>query len=295
LGREGELEKAIDVPGRYAYPSLSPDARSIAYRLMDGPNTAVWIHDLVSKQSRRLTFQHGELQEPVWTSDARHVAFTAEDGIYWTRADGSSQPVKLRDSGQVQWFTPDGKKMGFILTTTPAVGEFRRCMVASIDGDPGQPRVGESQPCFASDVGAVSGAALSPDGRWLAYAAFETGDLQVLVRSFPDRGGKWQISTEGGDMPRWSANGKQLLFRAIDRRLMVVDVRTNGESFSADRPVGWSLSHQDMSEQTIHYSPDPKRPRLLVVTSGLDRRDTTLHVALNFFDEIARRLRMTAR
>ena len=47
-------------------------------------------------------------------------------------------------------------------------------------------------------------AALSPDGRWLAYNSNETGQYEVYVQPFPDVDrGKWQVSTDGGEWPVW--------------------------------------------------------------------------------------------
>ena len=48
----------------------------------------------------------------------------------------------------------------------------------------------------------------SPDGKWVAYASNETEKWQIYVTSFPDARGKWQVSTEGGEQPRWRGMGK---------------------------------------------------------------------------------------
>ncbi len=55
-------------------------------------------------------------------------------------------------------------------------------------------------------------ATFSPDGRWVAYQTNESGRFEVVVQPFPDAGGKWQASTNGGDAPRWRADGKELYF-----------------------------------------------------------------------------------
>jgi hypothetical protein len=56
-------------------------------------------------------------------------------------------------------------------------------------------------------------AALSPDGRWIAYASNESGSSQVYVRPFPVvDAGRWQVSSGAGNDPRWSRDGKELFF-----------------------------------------------------------------------------------
>ena len=71
----------------------------------------------------------------------------------------------------------------------------------------------------------------SPDGRWVAYASTETGRHEVFVKAFNDSpnaigaGGKWTISNDEGRVPRWRADGKELLYRSLTREtLMSVDI-----------------------------------------------------------------------
>jgi Tol biopolymer transport system component len=79
----------------------------------------------------------------------------------------------------------------------------------------------------------------SPNGRWLAYASDESGTYQVYVRSFPDRGGKWQVSSSGGLVPEWSLTGRELFFRSADNRIMVASYTVRGDSFAAAGITIW--------------------------------------------------------
>lgn len=71
------------------------------------------------------------------------------------------------------------------------------------------------------------GADVSPDGRWLAYAAgTDIGKAQIFLQTFPDaRGGKWPVSAVGASHPRWSHDGRELYFRG-GSQLMAVTVAT---------------------------------------------------------------------
>ena len=78
-------------------------------------------------------------------------------------------------------------------------------------------------------------AQFSPDGRWMAYTSDESGRFEVYVQPFPGPGGKWQISTEGGDQPVWAHNGRELFYRE-ENKMMAVEVTTR-PAFSARIPA----------------------------------------------------------
>ena len=63
-------------------------------------------------------------------------------------------------------------------------------------------------------------AVFSPDGRSLAYVSDESGRPEVYVQSFPGLGNKQQVSSAGGNFPRWRADGRELLFRGLDNAML---------------------------------------------------------------------------
>ena len=76
----------------------------------------------------------------------------------------------------------------------------------------------------------------SPDGRWIAYVSDESGSNEIYVRGFPDSGGKWQVSTNGGYHMAWSHNGKELFYLSTDKKLMAVAVKGDGTTFERGTP-----------------------------------------------------------
>jgi eukaryotic-like serine/threonine-protein kinase len=90
------------------------------------------------------------------------------------------------------------------------------------------PLVGERTLRLFDPSPSIQGASqVSPDGRWLAYNSNESGRTEVYVQSFPaPGGGKWQISKDGGQFPRWRRDGRELFYIASDRRLIAVPVRS---------------------------------------------------------------------
>jgi len=75
----------------------------------------------------------------------------------------------------------------------------------------------------------------SPDSHWFAYVSDESGRSEVYVRTFPQLGDKWQVSTGGGAQPHWRHDGKELYFISPDRKLMAVDVKL-GQTFEMGTP-----------------------------------------------------------
>ncbi len=144
---------------------------------------------------------------------------------------------------------------------------------------------------FLSTPFAEQHGAFSPDGRWLAYTALDTGSPEIYVRPFPGPGSKWQISTSGGQWPTWSRNGRELFFRTLDDRIMVAPYSAQGDSFRADRPELWSegqFSNRGPG-RNFDLHPDGKRFAVLKVPSSVEetKRDKVVFI-FNFFDELRR-------
>ena len=76
---------------------------------------------------------------------------------------------------------------------------------------------------------------MSVDGKFISYSSNESGRGEVYVRTFPGGNGKWQVSNAGGSDAEWSADGRELYYRAPDQKLMVVEVQT-ANSFQAGIP-----------------------------------------------------------
>jgi hypothetical protein len=77
----------------------------------------------------------------------------------------------------------------------------------------------------------MRGKMTSPDGRWLAYEANDTGAFEIYVPPFPDvTRERWQVSTSGGTQPLWAQRAGAVLFRAGRR----ADARRRGERPGVD-------------------------------------------------------------
>ena len=161
--------------------------------------------------------------------------------------------------------------------------------------DPEHPKPGTPE-VFLKTPAAEAAAAFSPDGRWMSYLSFESGRAEVYVRPFHRAaGGKWQMSTSGGSYSSWSRDGRALYYLAPeDRRIMVVEYTTPGESFAPSTPRVWSKTPVRTTLATFHaldLAPDGQRFAVLPSTEVADSKGS-VHATflLNFFDELQRRL-----
>ena len=123
--------------------------------------------------------------------------------------------------------SPDGRLLIFT-ETAPNTGED--VMQMALDGTRRVTPLVQSP--FAERNGVVS-----PDGRWLAYEANDSGRVEISVRPFPEvNSGRWQVSTAGGTRPLWARSGQELFYVSPTGALMRVGVE-RGPSWAATTPT----------------------------------------------------------
>ena len=126
---------------------------------------------------------------------------------------------------------------------------------------------------------------------WLAYASNETGRVEIYVRPFPNiDDGKWQITAEGGDNPKWSPNGLELFF--VSQGLGVwVAKRETADTPQFDTPISTIESADAVVSNagTFDISADGSRLLLRRDTEEVQATEVTLLVAVeNWFEELKR-------
>ena len=278
VDRDGNEEPVALEPRRYGEFSLSPDGTRVAIRLDDSEGTDVWLYDLTRDTFTRLTFDPAMETFPTWTPDGARVAFgSLVAPLSWKAADGTGAVEQLgeRELQFPQAFTPDGKTVVFTQANRPNddLG------LMSLDGER------TSTPLLDSTFNERN-AALSPDGRWLAYESNESGG------PFPEvNAGRWQISNDEGRWPVWSPNGDELFFR--DPSGVVALTFVTDPTFTPG-----ALTHLFAWEfvgspnRKMAASPDGNRFLMLKsASSDTDDEDAPapqIILTLNWFDELRR-------
>jgi hypothetical protein len=90
-------------------------------------------------------------------------------------------------------------------------------------------------PVAESDAEETS-ATVSPDGRWVAYAARIGVIKEIIVRPFPNiEDGRVQVSNGGGTEPLWSRDGRTLYYRKAGRGQIVAARMGSNGTFPRDQ------------------------------------------------------------
>jgi eukaryotic-like serine/threonine-protein kinase len=191
----------------YSRPFFSPDGRRIA--LSVGTNDGSREAFVVDVQRDAWTRVGGErdLSPRGWMPDGRHLLFAS--GSRGPRlllaALDRDEPAKTLYLGRMVTASaaPDGSR---ILFSAPhPVGDIGLWRLA-LTGD------GKEEPWVAMP-GEQYSVSFSPDGRFVVYGSTESGREETFVRAYSSLAGPRQISTQGGDLPRWSRDGKEIFFR----------------------------------------------------------------------------------
>ena len=222
VARDGKAE-VIDPAWVAAFSSvaLSPDETQLAVTVITPNEWQVWVKALPRGPFTLLSLEGSVNIGPRWTPDGRAVTFVSgrdtvfrTRGVYVRRADGSA-PAEL--------LVNDERNVG-----EGSITEDGAWFVAREGFDDGADIVGYQMggdsapvPLVATNASETA-PAVSPGGRWIAYVSDVSGNNEVYVRPFPNTGdGRTQVSTGGGEAPKWARDGRHLFYRSTSRNELV--------------------------------------------------------------------------
>jgi eukaryotic-like serine/threonine-protein kinase len=272
----GAIERATDVVGAFYRPAVSPDGQRIALEKLE-PEPDIWVLNRPRGTLTRLTYSAGTETKPKWSADGRRILFAHEEPlfrIYARSADAATPPERLLEGQEDQLpeaVTPDGQFLIFQQGSTTTRSDL---WLLPLTGDR-TPRPLVQTPFDDED------AAVSPDGRWLAYVSNETGKDEIYVQAFPGGGDRVQVSTGGGNTPRWGKRGFELFYSGVDTIVSVT--LTPGPPLRVSRPVikvQAPLASYDTLPDGGFFAVlrDPQAP------------STPAYVVTNWFDELRRKV-----
>ncbi len=251
-----------DALAPYFAPRVSPDGTRAAYCFIQGKQ-GISVIDIERKIAMPLTTNQPDFQS-IWTPDSSRVAFTRTERpglekIMWIPSDGSGEAETLVESETdicPSSRSPQGDLLAYV-KYDPAT-DYDIWVLRLKD---------RKSEAFLSTQFAEAFPEFSPDGHWMAYVSYETGQREVYVRPYPGPGQKIKVSSERGWIPCWGPGGRQLYYLSGNRilnshKLMVIDTETT-PNFYAGTPrlvmdcLGYGLIASTVRGYDIH--PDGKR------------------------------------
>jgi eukaryotic-like serine/threonine-protein kinase len=214
VDRDGTIQRLGRLPAGAFGPRLSPDGKQVAFDTGDG---TLWIADLAQiANPRRL----GPGRFPTWSPDGRRMLFAGPKGVqlFMQTLDGGPPEMIAAEARAPEHWSSEAQLVTFI--TLKADRDYDIWAFSPSDKS--------LRPIVEVPATAQMSSRLSPDGKWIAYEANDSGAFEVYVEPFPRTGAKTRVTTGGGQRPVWSSNGREIFFD-LENTLYVVPVQTGSQ------------------------------------------------------------------
>jgi serine/threonine-protein kinase len=276
--RTGKEQPLLPEPGQWAEPRLSPDGRWLALTRLD-PDWQIVLFDLTRRVFSQLTRSAGVSFNPIWMPDSRSVIHSVETPVYdLVRApvDGSP-PARVKETPfdkMANAASPDGKSVVYHETR-----DRDRLMIAPVAD--GEAVLVEDRPTSQRN------GAFSPDGRWLAYVELGADQRpQVFVRAIGANGGRRQVSASGGDQPRWTRGGREIVYRNGEAMYSAAFTPATGEVGTPAFLFRRSDAGRLGGNRTLGYDVTPDGSRFVLIVPVERPEAQPMIVVLHWLNEL---------
>jgi len=278
--RQGKRLGAIGERMPYREVRLSPNERYVALDAVMNKGTSIFLLDLQTNVTSRLSSNERNDDDPVWSPDSRSIVYvnhsggpdTDEPASLWQLKLGEPAPKKLLEE-RGTWVTPaDWSPHGEFLVL---FRKNRSIHTFPLDTSHNPAKLLEVDPPTFVDE-----AHLSPDGRWIAYQARESGTWRVFVAAFPSMSGKKQVSGENACIPFWRKDGRELFYMSSTGRMMSVAVKPGAE-LDVSAPVVLFQGPSNPLAAFDWYAPSGDGQKFLIIEPSVPVAQD-LHVVLHW-------------
>jgi serine/threonine protein kinase len=281
VDRKGQATGTAAPDRGFRQPQLSPDGQRVLVGV-DGATRDVWLFDFRRDLLSRLTTDSSSSDEtPLWSPDGLSVAWTGNrDGrpsVLMRRVDGSNAERRVWSADEhlhLNAWAPDGR-----LLIEATRGPQRVLLELTVE-----PEI-RARPFLESKFSQY-GAAVSPDGRRVAFVAEQGGEAQVFLTTRSGTG-RVQVSSGGGNEPVWSRDGREPFFRS-GPRLMSAAVTTGAAlEVGHARALFEGTYRAGGREPSYAVSPDGQR-FLMLRPVAPSPSSSEVVVTLNWLEELKR-------
>lgn len=218
-------------PDVYRQVRVSPDGKRLAY----AASGDIGVYDFARGEASRMTTTAADVN-PLWTPDGTRIVFTSRrpgySELFWRAADGTGSNERLltRAKDLTNLFATSWSADGQQLIFTEVQADLASSIGHFTLDSPSRATVLLPGSGFSN-----ARAAISPNGRWIAYESNTSGQFEIYVERYPQLGDRKKISTNGGREPRWSRTGGELFWASEDGQLLAASVQS-GTTFEPGPP-----------------------------------------------------------
>jgi eukaryotic-like serine/threonine-protein kinase len=287
VDRQGTVLRTIGEPeiGNNGSPELSADEQSVVVFSGRSGDNDIWVIELARNLARRITDGPPADAHPIWDPDGQHVVFNS--GRFPRRGGQTRQAI---NGGSPEPLFPSGDIRGTLLSwTRDRQYALLRRENPKTNADLIAIRVTDQQelPVSQAIYDELEGQ-FSPDGKWVALVATDSGRPEVFLQSFPDARSRTQISTAGGTQVRWSADGKEIFFIAPDGKLMAASVMLSGAAPDVKLPVALFQTYLATGTNVIGNKPQyaVSRDGRFLLNTAVESPSAPIVVSVNWMKSL---------
>jgi Tol biopolymer transport system component len=267
IGTVGEADSYSDL-------RLSPNGRFAAIVRAEGQrsNGHIWVLEVDRPGMTRVTREPGYYGYLAWSPDSTRLAFASirhgSADLYRVSAAGGDVTL-LYHSDSIKapedW-SRDGKLLLFNDSSTGL-------WVLPFEGEP--------EPDLFLQTGFQIGLArFSPDGAHVAYTSMESGKPAVFVLPVRRPGDRRLVSSNGGWIPRWRRDGREIYYASVDGQIWAAPV-VPGPNFDVGVPA-LLFKFPQAPPSLSEYDVSADGERFLVLVPAGEARSTPLTLITNW-------------
>jgi eukaryotic-like serine/threonine-protein kinase len=287
MDREGKQAALLGEPADWGMPRIAPDGRRAVCGKVspDRHRAELWLLD-PDAVSRLVSVPGGDARSPVWSPDGTRIAFTARTGTLfdiYLKALNAPDPAEPLFHSEYTKYLNDWSRDGryLLFGSFATAGTSSDVWAYSLADRRGGPVVDKAH--------SESFPSLSPNGRWLAYQSGESGRDEIYVQAFEGISAaskpRSKVSTGGGRMPRWRADGLELFFLAGAGTMMSASVSSAGGDFAFEPPRKL-FETRAIAKKSDLYDVSPDGLRLLMNLPYEWTSDSPITVMTNWMQKL---------